>query len=724
MATQSPVLSPLGDPSLEIRLLEIYVRDSERRPPVTCRLRTVSLETAPPFAALSYVWGDADQRQNIVVNSQLVSVTKNLEDALRRAPILQRIHPACGPTFLLWADAICIDQEDARERSAQVQLMARLYQKAECVFAWLGSEDEDTAFKALRSIAIELNGLNLVSGPAEESLLMEMAELRWLSSYPDLCKNHVMVSRDPKVKAIPTLYNASWSAINDLLSRTYWTRVWIFQEAVLARRLILTCPTSAMVFDDLGVVAARLESLQWYLRNMPVAKPDFLGSAAWYFLKDIIDLSPVASIMRLRSDRASGLSSVQSEQRCALATVGFDLNATDPRDRVYGLLALTGMQIQPDYDKTLGQVYTDFSLAWLKASRSARYPRELMFLAYAGVGIFGEQPGLPSWVPNLRDASQMKTKISTASSAGDSFEPSAQIDSVYIQDAALVATGVEVDVVRTVYPFPQNLETSRASMGELMKEVKNVLSFFMGHKSSASTETRKAWASSTSALTAQEGKGLEKDKDLQALFSFLEEFLSAHPYGYRDETPPLQAVIRTIWCHSMSQKVTGQTVMRGLDFLKTLSRHRPRPTLEENLAVLGFSLDDSFDAAFSKKVFPIQGLEGEIAAYKGSLLQEFVNWEPIGGLTEVVELNNRLVDLSSAWRFMETERGYLGLGPKGIVPGDVVTMLKGSCIPVVLRKSGDDFIHVGTSFILGLMDGELREDISEGKYPIKVFKIL
>ncbi|RSM03000.1 hypothetical protein CEP52_007655 [Fusarium oligoseptatum] len=157
MATSSPVYTPLGDPSSNIRLLEIHVRDSKRRPAVTCHMRTVFLDNAPPFAALSYVWGDADDCGNIVVNSQLVSVTKNLEAALRHAPFFQHIHPACSPTFLLWADAICIDQQNDTERQAQVQLMARLYQQAECVFAWLGSEDEDLAFRSMRPILHEMN---------------------------------------------------------------------------------------------------------------------------------------------------------------------------------------------------------------------------------------------------------------------------------------------------------------------------------------------------------------------------------------------------------------------------------------------------------------------------------------------------------------------------------------------------------------------------------------
>ncbi|KAF5009684.1 hypothetical protein FDECE_4130 [Fusarium decemcellulare] len=718
MATASPVYTPLGDPSRNIRLLEIFVRDSKRRPRVTCRMRTVALQDAPPFAALSYVWGDPSGHENIVLNSQLVSVTKNLEGALRCAPSFQRIHPACGPAFLLWADAICIDQGHLKERTAQVKLMARLYQQAECVFAWLGSQDEDKAFRSLRPI---LHKIAPLSEPSNQSSMLEtLASLEWLMPYPELCKNDVLPSKDPKLKDIPLLFNACWSAINDLLRRPYWTRVWIFQEAVLAKKLILACPTSAMVFDDLGAVGIALEALQWYLRVVPSSKPNFIGIGVWYFLRDILDWSPIVSIMRVRNARSSGIPDEEFRRRCALATVGFDLDATDPRDRVYGLLALTGMKIEPNYDRSLGQVYTEFSLGWLEASQSTGLPHELMFLAYAGIGIFGDEPSLPSWVPNFRDQSQMKVKIVTATANEDLLGPPTSAVPVRIQDGALIVPGIEVNVIAKVHPFPQGQDTA-PTMAAMMAETKDIISAF---SKLDLAQRRKNVAAAIDSPTPRKSKDATENKDFEALYTFLVDFLSRKASGYANGIPPIQALIRVIWCHNMGRKVTGQTVMRGLNFLKFLSLQGPHPTAKENLERLGFTIDDDFDRLFSEKVFPVNGLESEISAYKGSLLREFKNWEPIGGLTEMMELHNRLVDLSSCWRLTETEKGYLGLGPKGAVPGDVVTMLKGSHVPVILRKDGNNFRHVGTSFILGLMDGELSESMNDGEQARESFSIL
>lgn len=126
-------------------------------PGVTCRIRTVPLGNDLPYSSLSFAWRDQNEGEIIVVNSQLVSVTKSLESPLRRAPHLRDLHPGPEPTFLLWADAIYINQSNARERTARLSLMAMFYQNDECVFAWLGSEDKDDASRALRPVINQIN---------------------------------------------------------------------------------------------------------------------------------------------------------------------------------------------------------------------------------------------------------------------------------------------------------------------------------------------------------------------------------------------------------------------------------------------------------------------------------------------------------------------------------------------------------------------------------------
>ncbi|KAH6983493.1 hypothetical protein BKA56DRAFT_718963 [Ilyonectria sp. MPI-CAGE-AT-0026] len=161
-----------------------------------------------------------DLSSNIQLFEMLYEICQNaldLESALRRAPQLRNLHPGPDSTFLLWEDAICINQGNAPERTAQLSLMAKLYQNAECVFVWLGSEDKHDAFRALRPVINEINNIAEQSD-TEEGMLGILSKWEWLSAYPNLSRNDTLVSRNPDIENIPTLLNAAWSAIKDLIS--------------------------------------------------------------------------------------------------------------------------------------------------------------------------------------------------------------------------------------------------------------------------------------------------------------------------------------------------------------------------------------------------------------------------------------------------------------------------------------------------------------------------
>lgn len=47
--------------------------------------------------------------------------------------------------LLIWADALCINQDDEEEKGKQVQSMRLIYQSATEVSVWLGPEDDSSA---------------------------------------------------------------------------------------------------------------------------------------------------------------------------------------------------------------------------------------------------------------------------------------------------------------------------------------------------------------------------------------------------------------------------------------------------------------------------------------------------------------------------------------------------------------------------------------------------
>lgn len=113
------IYTPLNSAGKEIRLLKIAsALDYE---PLNCSLEPVSLNDAC-YTALSYYWGDANDRVDITVNGQTISITRNLESALRHMRNVDR-------DTVVWADAICINQQDNAEKDVQVGAMDDIYSK-------------------------------------------------------------------------------------------------------------------------------------------------------------------------------------------------------------------------------------------------------------------------------------------------------------------------------------------------------------------------------------------------------------------------------------------------------------------------------------------------------------------------------------------------------------------------------------------------------------------
>jgi len=97
------------------------------------------------YEALSYVWGNPDEKLPIFIHGCRFDVTVNLHAALSRLRnhFVERI---------LWVDAICIYQGNLEEKQHQIQSMATIYGQANRVIVWLGeaAEDSDRALEEIR----------------------------------------------------------------------------------------------------------------------------------------------------------------------------------------------------------------------------------------------------------------------------------------------------------------------------------------------------------------------------------------------------------------------------------------------------------------------------------------------------------------------------------------------------------------------------------------------
>lgn len=73
-----------------------------------------------------------------------------------------------------------------------------------------------------------------------------------------------------------------------------------------------------------------------------------------------------------------------------------------------------------------------------------------------------------------------------------------------------------------------------------------------------------------------------------------------------------------------------------------------------------------------------------------------------------------------------TNNGHMGLGPRCTQPGDIVAILYSLPTPMLLRPSQDcrDFRLLGTSYVYGIMDGEVVRRHKESWAEDTVFNIV
>ncbi|KAF2995060.1 hypothetical protein E8E13_001872 [Curvularia kusanoi] len=158
------------------------------------------------FHAVSYAWGKGARSVKIKCNGLVAYISQTLADALQTFREKDDL--------ILWIDALCINQNDIRERAAQVKLMDLIYFKARRVRIWLGRDDEADAVHSAEGAA---------------DLIKTFAEL-WNSCRDgDICEVSERLFQDPDIALLP-----QWEGIRRLYQRPWFSRVWVVQELGLA----------------------------------------------------------------------------------------------------------------------------------------------------------------------------------------------------------------------------------------------------------------------------------------------------------------------------------------------------------------------------------------------------------------------------------------------------------------------------------------------------------
>jgi hypothetical protein len=353
----------------EIRLIKILpqenLHNSSDGEPVSCSIQNVSLNSKPEYVALSYAWGDNTRSQPLFLNGKLTYITVSLDKALRQLRSLRDSDKGVGARAV-WVDAVCINQDDEVEKTWQVQQMGRIFHGAYHAIVWLGpaGDSSSVAMETLQQIGHSIRaGHEPVDNPALELFTR-------LSETPE--------SFGP--------------ALNALLSRPWWKRVWVVQEFAVAKDTVFLCGDTRLWWQFAYDALDALDKHKRILGNKTFA--GMIGVKEYH--RSMAELAVISSTLRLfkiRSDLNDKKKMFSLWDLLKLKDDG--MQASDHRDIIY---AITGIakdaqqeHLYPDYTKRVQDVFTQVAKTFLVQGRLrllwlCTQPRNLV--------------KLPSWVPD------------------------------------------------------------------------------------------------------------------------------------------------------------------------------------------------------------------------------------------------------------------------------------------------------------------------------------
>ncbi|CAK7204167.1 hypothetical protein SEUCBS139899_006921 [Sporothrix eucalyptigena] len=305
---------------------------------LACRLHIAQWSGIPDYEAISYVWGTSEEMDTIFCDGALLQVTKSLHTALKHMRLPDR------PRFL-WADAVCINQQNRLERGRQVKQMQKIYQSATGLLVWLGPDnEEEIAGKAVRAVNEVSDFICDKVGVPVESL----------SQYGDIYQEVLFANKH----LLPTLDQTHlvdrgnfgdgngdtslWKLLLWVYSHSYFTRVWVIQEvnANDTNRTVY-CGNQTIEWHRVEIVAGYI-----ILETAFSRKYGFTKAYCWW--------AAIVATDRIRRPK-NWLSTLY---------LASSFSSTDLRDAVYGLLGLievkgdSGLQ-EVSYDKPVALVYVD-----------------------------------------------------------------------------------------------------------------------------------------------------------------------------------------------------------------------------------------------------------------------------------------------------------------------------------------------------------------------------
>ena len=653
-----------------------FTKEHGMDPTLKCTMRHVMIddehEPKPTYMALSYTWGAPDRSHRIKVNDSYFQVTESLSCALQHIQ-------SNTETLTLWIDQLCINQEDVGEKKAQIPLMKDIYGNAVQTIVWLGpaTDDSDLIMEFLADVGKE----------AYEFGLMEitLAQFQnWDESQGNEQLQNIKNHMDALLERVGSTFPVE--AFGNLIARSWFSRVWVVQEVSLGKDVVFECGRKKISYEHLRAATFFHVFYTWNMtRDLELFKSyeDLAKKANLLTTLNSIDTAPVVSMLRARrkyqaraGNEGEPLYSLLKGHKVG-STEAIRLEATDPRDIIYGFFGLASdfveLGIQADYERSFIDLYTNVARSFIKQGHV-----DLLALSQ-----HPETPNpvdgvlLPSWVPDW--AGTIMTPFGEVSEFGKPFSASGTSAVAVIETEPFNTTlnilglqGVRVDQVELVGTvLPANSGPFPASelyifLSEIDKFCQESARRHTGIYAQPERQMEAVWRVPIGDREYSTGG-----------FSFTCRATAESRHGH-------EIAYRTM---TMIERVNEQEEIVA----QMIKQQMGESQSTQNLAT------PNVPAAVSLNENPAPSL---------APLGDMDNPDAMSYISMTFFMRNRRPFMSM--------KGYVGLGPAHMQPGDIICILCGATTPYVLRSYEDRrFMLVGEAYCDGIMDGEFMEENPE-----------
>ncbi|KAF1988906.1 hypothetical protein K402DRAFT_402594 [Aulographum hederae CBS 113979] len=625
------------------RLLLLHPGRSDE--PIRCSLETTKIRDAKPYEAISYTWGFPPNPTSINCDGKEISVTLNLVQALRQLRQPDKVR-------VLWADAVCINQNDKHEKSVQVSNMTNIYRNASQTIVWLGEEDEITqsAFSLAeiitkticRALGINFNtiaqtkDLRVIATEFvdfDPSQMGTRAKSQQRVAHPFRQHSSTTPDHATALRQLPLRRSHHWRDLQNIYNRPWFERTWVVREVQSSRTAIAVCGARSVNYDCLALAAEWLMA-EWSQGVEFGCRPicSQLRTACWIRRRGVENYS----ILRLLRNYEN-------------------FEAGDPRDKVFAIVQdgtwkneHLPEEIRPDYEKTTLHVYEDVVKYTLRVSS------ELDIFANAGYTNDPHESFFPSWVPQWDKKRAYRNHLSIFFTASGHSKHTYRPPVNHI----LPVTGFQIGSVKSMESamferhFSQNNETPP-----------DVVAFWTLLVNLARQTVKPGqmdlWTTYALCMTA----GYLTDKSVTGRSLF-------HNRGWTGQE------LRT------TAATYAQSMLRNAE--------SPDKTIGNTMTML---------QSICPEIVRANTLPGNNSSSQDTAGHEIARHM-------CSEFEHTCHSVACYRRLFTTAGRSMGLGPASLLPNDQIWILYGGKTPYVLRPKGNHYRLIGECYLQGMMHGE------------------